>query len=766
MAIDTVKRIVFGRAIATNKAEHQLLPKTLALPVFSSDPLSSVAYATEEMMLVLVIAGAAALNLMLPIGFAIAALLVIVVTSYRQTVRAYPRGGGSYIVSKENLGTIPGLIAAAAILIDYVLTVAVSVTAGTVAITSAAPALADHRVPLALGLVALVTLANLRGVKEAGTLFAVPTYGFVVIVYVTLATGFIRCLGSCPVAETANVHLEAEAGLTLFLILRAFASGATALTGVEAIADGVQAFRRPQSKNAATTLAFMGAMSVSMFLGITFLARLFHVRVSEHLEEARSVLAQIGHAAFGGGFMFFVLQGFTAGILILAANTAYQDFPRLSAILARDRFMPSQFRNRGDRLVFTFGVLVLAVGASGLVVAFGANLTSLIQLYVVGVFTAFTLSQAGMVRRWLRVRGEGWRRSMVINAIGAATTGLVLVIVAITKFGRPPAPGAWIVIAAMPVIVLFFLGVSRHYVTVSRALRARGLAVTSDIQNTFVFLVPDLGLATADAIGYLRAVRPEKVIPLYTGKPESFEDVARRWRDVAPRFGDLQVLPNAHKRLTPALRRYFRAMPRSESEFLTVVMPETVRRTSIVRHLISNPKEVWLKFSLLFRKDFRDVVVANVPLLPEEHAIAREDADRPLEPERHVVLVLVSGVHDATVRAINYAKSIHPAAIEAVFFAQEPEETEPIVRDWSDPLRRIDVPLSVVDAPFRDFVPPLLEEVHKHSRRRDTVVTVVLPEFVVRHLWELALHNRTAFLVKRKLLFEPHVVVTSVPYRV
>ncbi|MEZ0235519.1 MAG: APC family permease, partial [Actinomycetota bacterium] len=441
-----LKRLFVGRAIASDKAEHQLLPKFLALPVFSSDPLSSNAYATEEMMLVLVAAGAGALTLRMPIALAIAALLAIVVTSYRQTVRAYPTGGGSYIVARENLGTIPGLTAAAAILTDYVLTVAVSITAGTTAIASVAPeTLVPMRVPIAIGLVALVTLANLRGVKEAGSLFAIPTYGFVLMIAVTLVTGFVRCMGGCPLAETADLPLEVEHTLSLFLIARAFSSGATALTGVEAIADGVPAFRRPQARNAATTLAVMGAMSITMFLGITALSVLLHVRITEDIVHELPVLAQIGDTVFGGGIMFLLLQVFTAGILILAANTAFQDFPRLASILARDRFMPSQFRNRGDRLVFSNGVVVLAGLAAILIWAFDANLTRLIQLYVVGVFTAFTLSQAGMVRRWIRTKEGSWQRSAVINGIGAATTGIELVVVTITKFAK----GAWIVIVAL-----------------------------------------------------------------------------------------------------------------------------------------------------------------------------------------------------------------------------------------------------------------------------------------------------------------------------
>jgi amino acid transporter len=436
MANVALKRVLVGRPLATNKAEHQLLPKSLALPVFSSDAISSNAYATQEMMLVLSAAGAGALAFRVPIALAIAALLVIVVISYRQTVFAYPSGGGSYIVAHENLGTLPGLTAAAALLSDYILTVAVSVVAGTDAITSAMPSLEDNRVALAVAFVILLTLANLRGVREAGILFALPTYGFVAMVYLVLGVGFVRCLSGCPQASTAHLPLEATAAASTFLILRAFSSGATALTGVEAISNGVPAFRRPQAKNAAGTLGIMGALTVTMFLGITLLTVLFHVRVTEELAATRSVLSQLGDTVFGRTIPFYLLQVLTAGILILAANTSYQDFPRLSAILARDRFMPSQFRNRGDRLVFSNGILILAFLAIALILVFDADLTRLIQLYVVGVFTAFTLSQAGMVRRWWRLKEPGWHHRLAINAIGATATGVVLVIVAITKFSH------------------------------------------------------------------------------------------------------------------------------------------------------------------------------------------------------------------------------------------------------------------------------------------------------------------------------------------
>jgi amino acid transporter len=752
---EVLKRLLLGRALATHKQDHQLLPKFLALPVFSSDALSSVAYATEEMMLVLVTAGASALVFKLPIAVGIAVLMVIVVTSYRQTVRAYPQGGGSYVVARENLGTVPGLIAAAAILADYVLTVAVSITAGTIAITSAAPTLAQHKVAVALVLLALITVVNLRGVKEAGAFFAFPTYGFVAMVFLTLVVGLARCVGGCPVAATSNLHLEQETGLTLFLLLKGFASGATALTGVEAIADGVPAFRRPQARNAGATLSIMAVIGISMFLGLTMLTGLLHVRVTHEIASSRSVLAQIGQTVFGEHHpLFYGLQAFTAGILVLAANTSFQDFPRLSSILARDRFMPSQFRNRGDRLVFSNGVLVLAVLAGILIYVFDANLTHLIQLYVVGVFTAFTLSQAGMVRRWQRLRTEGWRRSAIINGVGAAATAVVLVIVTITKF----AGGAWIVIVAIPIIVVFFVSVHRHYESVGSALRASRLSTRAAPRNSFLLLVPDLGPATTDAVAYLHAVRPDHLVPLFVGTAATFAEASAEWAARFPRLERLELLEGADDHLLRTLRRYARSQRTSDDAFVTVVIPEALSSRSWMQFL-RNRSALLLKTGLLFEPG---VVVTDVPLLPEERASAERRHDRVVEPERHVVLVPVSGVHDATVRAIAYGRSLRPGEIRAVFFTTEPAEAASVVEGWHE--WRIDVPLTLVEAPFRDIGPPLLDEVDDLLARRDTVVTVVLPELVPAHWWENALHNQTAFYIKRLLLFEPRVIVTSVPF--
>lgn len=747
-----LKRMMVGRALASHKAEHQLLPKSLALPVFSSDPLSSVAYATEEMMLVLVLAGAGALALKLPLSLAVALLLLVVVTSYRQTVRAYPSGGGSYIVAKENLGVGAGLIAAAAILTDYVLTVAVSITAGTIAIVSAAPSLSSYRVEIAVLLVAFVALMNLRGVREAGLLFAVPTYGFVTIVATTIVYGFIRCLSECPVAATADLELEPEvAGVTLFLALRAFSSGATALTGVEAIADGVQAFRRPQAKNAATTLAVMGAMSITMFLGITALSSLLQVRVNEEISATNSVLSQIGRTLYGEGFLFYLLQVFTAGILILAANTAFQDFPRLASILARDRFMPSQFRNLGDRLVFSNGVVVLAGLASVLIWIYDAELTRLIQLYVVGVFTAFTLSQTGMVRRWFRLKGPGWQRSALINGIGAFTTGVVLIIVTVTKFDK----GAKVVVVAIPVIAIHFWLIRRHYDHIGRILRHAGLTGVDRPSNHFLLLVSDFGPATREAIAYLRAVRPETVQPLWTGPPAAFEEATAEWEQIGPRLGSLEA--SSHDGHTiRGVRAAVRAARDAQDGFVTVVVPEEVSG-GLLRYLVVRRRSVALKAVLLFEPG---AVVADVPHLPEEDR--PPSAGRPVEPTRSVVLVPVSAVHDATVRAVVYARSLQASQVEALWMMTDRQGLEGLVDDWHD--RSLDVPLIMVEAPFRDLAGPLLREIRAQTARGDTVVTVVLPELVPRHWWQNVLHNQTALFLKRVLLFEPGVVLTSVPF--
>ena len=742
-----LKRALLGRQVSSSKMEHTLLPKVLALPVFSSDPLSSVAYATEEMMLVLALAGASALSFMLPIGGVIAIVLVIVVTSYIQTVRAYPQGGGSYIVAKENLGVIPGLLAAGAILIGYVVTAAVSVTAGAVAVTSAFPGLREHRLTMALSFLALIALANLRGSKESGLVFAVPTYGFVACIYVTVLTGIVRCLGGCPQAESSDLPIEAGEALTALLILRAFTSGSAALTGVEAIADGVQAFKRPRARNAATTLTIMAAISTTMFLGITFLARVLNVRPSEH---GQSVLAQIGDTVFSGGTMFFVLQAFTALILIVAANTAYQDFPRLSAILARDGFMPTQFKNRGDRLVFSNGIILLSLFAAALVLGFSGDLTKLIALYLVGVFTAFTLSQSGMVMRWYRLKEGTWRRNVAINGVGAFTTGVVLAVVIVTKFNS-----AWIILVVLPVIILALLGVERHYAHVRRELARGTVSVGVGGVNRVLFVLTDVDAAAAEALGYVRAMRPESLSVAYVGS-RPFEEVADRWRELSPSGPEL--LPAREGNPVDNVLRLVRSIPRDPGDFITVVIPEMFKRRSLLLAAMK-PVTFRLKVRLLYEPG---VVVTDVPVLAPEGKLTGVDG-RPLIPERVEALVFVGSVHDATVRAINYAESLNAHETRAIFIATDPEETPEFLERWAE--RGIQTRLDVVEAPFRDMGPPLLEEVRRVTGDARTVAAVILPEFLVTRWWHRILHNNRALFVKRQLLFEERVILSSVPFQ-
>ncbi|MGH2679973.1 MAG: APC family permease, partial [Actinomycetota bacterium] len=499
------------------------------------------------------------------------------------------------------------------------------------------------------------------------------------------------------------------------------------------------------------TLLLMGAMSIPMFLGITIFARLLDVRVNHDLASSKSVLAQIGETIFSGGAMFIVLQIFTAAILILAANTAYQDFPRLSSILARDRFMPSQFRNRGDRLVFSNGIIVLSLMAIALVWAFDADLSALIQLYVVGVFVALTLSQAGMVRRQLTRRDAGWRGRVVTNGIGAATTGLVLAIVAITRFRL----GAWMVIVAIPFIIAFFLGVHRHYRRIGRILAAGRLAGDVTATNSFVLLVGDYGPATTDALSYLFTIRCQQLSPLWVGPPEALEEARDTWRRLAPRYGELELLPGGQEHPVRAVRGFLRQR-RPATDFVTVVIPEVVSSGSLWQ-LVRQRRTFLLKTSLLFQPG---IVVTNVPLVPgEPHAAA---GARPIERPRSEVIVPVSSVQDATVRAVVYAKSLQPSSVEAIHMATDPEEIPDVVDGWHE--RRLDVPLVLVEAPFRDLGPPFLAEVRSRTARGDTVVTVVLPELVPEHWWQTLLHNQSALFFKRILLFEPDVVVTSVPF--
>ncbi len=733
--------------MATGELEETLLPKTLALPIFASDPLSSVAYATESALIVLVAASASAAHLVFPVSLAIAALLAIVIISYRQTVRAYETSGGAYVVAKDNLGTLPSLVGAAALLTDYVLTVAVSIAAGIFAVTSFAPSLGPHKVVLSLACLGVIVFVNLRGVRESGLAFALPTYAFVTAMLALVVVGLAKTIfGETPDVVVPDPVAAGAGGVTLFVLLRAFSSGSTALTGVEAIANGVNAFRKPHGKNAAATLAILGAIAITLFLGVSYLAVQEHARPS----ETASVVSQIARATFpdgsAAGFMYYAVQATTLLILVLAANTSFQGFPRLAALLARDGFAPRQFTNLGDRLVFSNGMLVLATLAGLLIWIYGANVNSLIHLYVIGVFTAFTLSQAGMVRYWKRVREPGWHYRAIVNAVGASATGLVTAIVIVTKF----AAGAWIVTVAIPALVLLCYATRRHYRGIERRLRAGADAVVAapPPTNTTLLLVESIDEATADALWFARTTSDGGFRAIHVPTRDTDSGIKPRWFRFSDEQSHLEVLDGSLGVTEAVLEQVWRR-PRGESSFVTVVIPELFRRAAL-GDAIRRPRELLLKLRLLSEPG---VVVADVPAL----AGSTEGS-----PEGAAVRVLVSDVNAASMRAVNYARALGIKDARAVNFAFSAEDGEAIRREWN--ARGPQIPLEIDEAPYRDIGTPLLSYLRELTDGGRTEVIVVMPELVVRGP-SRALHSQRALYVKRLLLFEPRVILASVPYQ-
>jgi amino acid transporter len=747
-----LKRVVVGRPMASTELEETLLPKWLALPIFASDPLSSVAYATEAALVVLVAASASAAHVVFPISLAIAALLGIVVLSYRQTVRVYESSGGAYVVAKENLGRVPSLVAAAALLTDYVLTVAVSVAAGVLALTSAVTSLRGHELTLALAFVILIAVANLRGVKEAGILFALPTYAFVACIFMLIGVGVGKCATSgCPEAAVQHPMAGGAGALTLFIVLRAFASGSTALTGVEAIANGVNAFRRPHGRNAATTLAVLGVIAIAMFVGVSWLAVQMHAQPSE--SGTPSVLAEIARGVFPAssalGFMYWAVQVLTLAVLVLAANTSYQGFPRLAALLARDGFFARQFVNLGDRLVFSNGIVVLTAVACALLWVYDASVDSLIHLYVIGVFTAFTLSQAGMVRYWLRTREPGWRHRIAINLVGASATGLVSVIVVWTKF----AEGAWLVTVAIPLLVVSFISIQRHYRRFARRLAAGSSAVQAarEPTNEVLLAVESIDVATEGALWYARQIdEGGSLRALLTPHRHTDPGIRPRWWDFAEEEPRLEALSSAEGPTHALLEEVWR-LPRGESDFVTVVVPEQFRRASLLS--AARRRSFRLKLRLLAEPG---VVVTDVPAVTKTR---RPDGHT---PERLAVRVLLADVHAASLRALNYARSLGAEDTRAVSFAFDEEEA----RRFRDAYLAagLTTPVDLSDAPYRDIGTPLLAYIRELTADPDTVVNIVMPEVVVRG-WARVLHNQRALYIKRLLLFERHVILSSVPYQ-
>ena len=597
-----LKRLLVGTPLPTAQARHERLGKTTALAVFASDALSSVAYATEEILLVLMVAGTVALSYSLPIGIAIAVLIAIVVSSYRQTVLAYPQGGGAYVVSKDNLGTLPGLVAAAALLIDYVLTVAVSVAAGIAALTSAVPALYGWRVGLCVAGVAAITIANLRGIRESGKLFAAPTYLFVASLFVLVVYGSVGAIFDLVGEAPYPSHPPGLEGVGLFLILRAFAAGCSALTGVEAVSDGVPAFKPPEAHNARVVLTWLGLILITLFLGITYLSFDFGLRP----RPDETLVSQLARHVFGTGVVYYEIQLVTVLILLLAANTSFADFPRLAFFLARDRFIPRQFGTQGDRLVFSNGILILGGLAALLLVLFDGDTHALIPLYAVGVFISFTLSQSSMVRRWVGRRGEGWWWRAAINGVGAAVTGLVMLTIAVTKFSH----GAWIVLLLIPLLVVVFLIVRRHYEDVATQLSLEDFAPPPTMTNTVLVLVGDLHKGVVRAVQYAQTLSPSAKAVYVETDPERTRRLEERWG----KWGlgaPLVVLNSPYRSLLGPLMEYIEQLQRQsgDNHEVTIVLPEFIP-ARWWQQILHNQTALLIKGQLLFR---RNVVVTDVP---------------------------------------------------------------------------------------------------------------------------------------------------------
>jgi amino acid transporter len=618
------KRLLVGNPMRSGQLQETLLPKRLALPVYCSDAISSNAYATQEILLVLALGGASLVLLTPWVALAVVTLLALVTLSYRQTCHAYPGGGGAYAVSRANLGRNASLVAAAALMVDYVMTVAVSIASGVENFVSAFPGLAPYSVELCIGFIVVITVMNLRGVRESGTAFAIPTYGFIVSVYAMLVAGFWNAFtGHTPVAESANLGFTSTspAGAALIiLVLRAFASGCTSLTGVEAVSNGVPTFREPKTRNASITLLLMGGMSIVMMAGIAVLSTWTNLHIADSLHQLtnvpagyqqRTVLAQLSAAVFGNNsFGFFAVQGFTTLILALAANTAFNGFPILASILAEDRYLPKQLGRRGDRLVFSNGIIILASVAALLIVVFSASVSGLIQLYIVGVFVSFTLSQTGMVVYWRRHAAEnGWSArligSMAINSVGAVATALVLVIVLVTKFTH----GAWLVVIAIPALFLVMLRIHRHYQRVSAQLQPQAAGITLPSRIHAVVLVSQLNEPALKALAFARAIHPSTVVGLRVDTNAArtkrlIEDWSRR--DVAV---PLTIIPSAYRDLTEPVLEYLSKITIGPRDVVEVFIPEYV-----VGHwweqLLHNQSAFRLKSRLLYMPG---VMVTSVP---------------------------------------------------------------------------------------------------------------------------------------------------------
>lgn len=618
-----LRRLLIGPPLPTAAAPHQTIGKAVGLAVFASDALSSTAYATEEILFILFLAGSGALTFSIPIAVAIVILLAIVTISYEQTIHAYPNGGGAYIVARDNLGEGPAQVAGAALLTDYILTVSVSISSGVAQLTSAFPVLQPNRVLVAVLLVVGMTLVNLRGVKESGTAFSLPTYAFLGMALLTLGTGLYRYLTGTlgMVTGVEAVAPEVLQSLSLFLILRAFSSGCTALTGIEAISNGIPAFKEPRSRNAGVTLIWMSGILSTMFLGITFLSR----QIGALPSHTETVISQLARTVYGSqGTPYLLMLGATTLILIMAANTSFADFPRLAALQAADGFLPKQLTYRGSRLVFSYGIIALAFFASLLIVIFQATTTALIPLYAVGVFMSFTLSQAGMAIRWRRIGalkpGEEqpthgsvmrpdprWRLKGIISGVGAAVTALVMVVFAVTKFSQ----GAWIVVILIPTLVMIFFAIHRHYRSIAAQLRLSGRRPVSLIKrNRVIIPIGGVHQGVMHALRYARALSDDVTAVYVATDPDEAEEIRGKW----DRWGNgvrLVVLESPYRRLIEPLLDYIDQIlaVRQQNDAVTVVVPQFVP-TRWWQNLLHMNTAFFLRMALVNK---RDAVVLDVP---------------------------------------------------------------------------------------------------------------------------------------------------------
>ncbi len=631
MKTSKVKRFLFGEPFPTSMALHERLDKVRGLAVFASDPISSNAYATEAVMSILIVMGSGALSMTMPIVMAIAALVLIVIFSYIQTIMHYPNGGGSYIVAKDNLGTLPSLIAAAALLTDYSLTVSVSVSAGIRAIVSAFPEVYDYRVWLALVIIGILTWMNLRGVRESGTVFALPTYAFVAGVLLVILIGLVRSFGlfgAAPlVPQTISMELLTD-DLTqigmIWILLRAFAAGCTALTGIEAISDGVQAFKPPEAKNAAQTMVTMGIIAMSLFVGISYLSTHLNLVPTHH----DSLLSQLTRTITGGGFLYYWVQTFTMLILVLAANTGYQDFPRLSYFLSRDKFMPRWMRNQGERLVFNGGIVTLAAISSIVVIIFQADEFAMLPLYAIGVMISFTLSQAGMVKLMTKVSklkpGEsidtqethlhyekGWQWKRAVNAIGALTTFIVFLVLVVTKF----AEGAWIIVLVIPLIIMMFYSINKHYDNVAENLSTRTLVEReiSGVADVVILPIGDVHRGTLRALQYANMLSDDiRAVYIATG-PEEKERFMVRWNRFPNLVGKAKLVEIEHdyRDFLPPLIEYIEKVNCEEfpDHSITVMIPEVVI-TDLVTSVLHNKTSMMLRNRL---RQYLDIIIIDIP---------------------------------------------------------------------------------------------------------------------------------------------------------